>query len=163
VLGLAVLLIVPVTNLMKLSETKSVTLRAGGDDATSAQNIRLVEVIERPNVYFIAFDSLQPEILTQKYLAIPSAPYHEPLKEFRRFSNFFAERVPSLPALNRLLALDDAYYSEKQAELVEEKIFTGFVPSPLFEIFKHNGYQTNTLYAPTISARTAVPLSISTW
>ncbi len=114
---------------------------------TSAKNIRIVDFKTKPNVYFIAFDSLIPKVLLQKHLGLETTPYHEVLDaHFQRFKNFFADRVPTRRSLNSLLALDIGHYSEARRNNIASRFFSGRIPSPLFEIFKHNGYETNTLY-----------------
>ncbi|WP_420860649.1 hypothetical protein [Algirhabdus cladophorae] len=144
--GLLTLVYIPVQFALNSPVTVLAQMSQRQTDQTSAENIRLLTFEERPNVYLIAFDSLQPKVLTRKYMGIEAAPYHAPLAQFRRFENFFAERVPSRPALNRLVALDDAYFRSKEPKRAYKLLFQGIEPSPLFEIFKHNGYQTNTLY-----------------
>ncbi len=112
---------------------------------TTAENIRIVDFKSKPNVYFISFDSLIPKLLLQKHLGLETTPYHEVLDiHFRRFKNFFADYDSTRPSLNSLLALDSKHFSE--AGKNKYKFFSGLIPSPLLEIFKANGYITNTLY-----------------
>ncbi len=114
---------------------------------TSAKNIRIVDFKTKPNVYFISFDALIPKVLLQKHLGLETTPYHEVFDaHFKRFKNFFADRVPTKRSLNSLLALDIGHYSEARKNSIAYHFFSGQIPSPLFEIFKHNGYETNTLY-----------------
>ncbi len=114
---------------------------------TAAADVALVEFENRPNVYFVSFDSMIPRSLLSKYMGLESTSYHEVLDaNFRRFNNFFADRVPSLPSLNSVLALDVDFYESAKAEGRPYDFFTGVRPSPLFEIFKHNGYETSTFY-----------------
>jgi hypothetical protein len=113
---------------------------------TSAKNIRLVDFKTRPNVYFIAFDALMPRVLVRKFLELETTPYHDFLDaHFRRFRNMFADIPSTIGSLNSLLAFDFNYY-----KTIERRkwryIFSGRIPSPLLEIFKHNGYTTNTLF-----------------
>jgi len=113
---------------------------------TSAKNIRLVDFKTRPNVYFIAFDALMPRVLVRKFLELETTPYHDFLDaHFRRFRNMFSNAPSTIGSLNSLLAFDFNYY-----KTVGKKnwryIFSGRIPSPLLEIFKHNGYTTNTLF-----------------
>lgn len=114
---------------------------------TSAKNIRLVDFRTKPNVYFISFDSIIPKVLLQKHLDLETTPYHEVFDaNFRQFRNFFADRIFTKASLNSLLALDIGHFSEAAQNNTESYFFPGLTPSPLFEIFKHNGYETNTLY-----------------
>jgi len=113
---------------------------------TSAKNIRLVDFKTRPNVYFIAFDALMPRVLVRKFLELETTPYHDFLDaHFRRFRNMFSNAPSTIGSLSSLLAFDFNYY-----KIVGKKdwrsLFSGRAPSPLLEIFKHNGYTTNTLY-----------------
>lgn len=116
---------------------------------TSSENIKTVEFKRKPNVYIILFDSLIPTSLMQKHLGAKRAAYHDVLDEhFMKFDNFFVERVPSRPSLNRLLALDSSYFNDlkKLKGRMQFRMFQGFVPSPLFQVFKANGYETSTVY-----------------
>ena len=114
---------------------------------TTADNIRLVDFKSKPNVYFISFDSIIPRALFQKTLGMESAAYHDAFDaHFRRFENFFADRVTTKPSLNSLLALDIAHYSSVDEKGISPYFFSGRIPSPLLEIFKHNGYETTTLF-----------------
>jgi len=131
-----------------LSNSSSSTFKVSKSQGkTSAENIRLVDFTSRPNVYFISFDALWPKALLKKYLDIEAAPYHTVLDaKFRRFKNFFADNVPTTQSLNSLLAFDREHYAKARSATLDNKFFQGVLPSPLFEIFKHNGYETNTLY-----------------
>jgi len=114
---------------------------------TSAKNIRIVDFESKPNVYFIGFDSLIPKVLLQKYLSLETTAYHEVLDaNFQRFRNFFSDGALTKPSLNSLLALDLGHFKEAAVNKTEYDFFPGLVPSPLFEIFKHNGYETTTLH-----------------
>jgi hypothetical protein len=116
---------------------------------TSSNNIKIVKFEKKPNVYIILFDSLIPTSLMKKNMGSERAAYHDVLDQhFLKFDNFFVERVPSRPSLNRLLALDSKYYSKLKQEKgnLQFRMFQGFAPSPLFQIFEANGYETNTLY-----------------
>lgn len=127
-------------------EHESFAVKSSG---TSADNIKLVEFKKKPNVYIVLFDSLVPTALMKKNVGAQRAAYHDVLDEhFMKFDNFFVERVPSRPSLNRLLALDSSYYNKlnKPKGDLQFRMFQGFAPSPLFQIFKANGYETNTLY-----------------
>ena len=114
---------------------------------TSSNNIRLVEFKTKPNVYFISFDSFVPKVLLQKHMGLETTPYHEVLDaHFHRFKNFFADRISTRRSLNSLLALDIEYFDETLENDTYNRFFPGLAPSPLFEVFKHNGYQTTTLF-----------------
>lgn len=123
------------------------TLETTPGQTTSAENIKRVDFKTRPNVYFISFDALIPEAILKRYMGLESTAYHKVLnKHFRRFPNFFADHVPTRPSLNMLLALDKGHYAHAEEFGLHTQFFAGFVPSPLFEVFAHNGYETNALY-----------------
>ena len=114
---------------------------------TSAKNIRLVDFKTRPNVYFIAFDALMPRVLVRKFLELETTPYHDFLDaHLRRFRNMFSNIPSTIGSLNSLLAFDFNYYKTIERKKKWRYIFSGRIPSPLLEIFKHNGYTTNTLF-----------------
>jgi hypothetical protein len=114
---------------------------------TSASNLKLVKFKEKPNVYFISFDSLLPRSIMRKHLDMATTPYHEILdREFRRFPNFFADYPNTFLSLNSVLALDTEHFSRAVENKTELYFFPGLVPSPLLEIFKSNGYETTTSY-----------------
>ncbi|MEJ2622261.1 MAG: sulfatase-like hydrolase/transferase [Candidatus Thiodiazotropha sp.] len=121
----------------------SVTKELSEHRKSTAKNIRLVDFNTKPNVYFIAFDSLIPKSLLQKFLGVKKTDYHEVLEaNFKRFNNFFADYPTTKPSLNSLLALDVDYYNEAASNESEYNFFPGLTPSPLFEVFKHNGYES---------------------
>ena len=64
------------------------------------------------------------------------------------FKNFFADRIPTKGSLNSLLALDIHYYDELKEKnwATADRFFSGGTKSPLFEVFKNNGYETSTYY-----------------
>ena len=114
---------------------------------TSAENIRLVDFKSKPNVYLISFDSLIPRVLLKKYLGLETTAYHEILDtHLRRFNNFFSDQHNTVASFSSLLALDPDHYYKATTDKTSKYFFSGFIPSPLFEIFKHNGYETSTLY-----------------
>ena len=116
-------------------------------ETTSAENIRIVDFKSTPNVYFISFDSMIPKILLKKYLKIETTSYHDILdSKFRRFNNFFADQHNTVASFSSLLALDPDHYQDSLTNKTYKHFFSGFIPSPLFEIFKHNGYEATTSF-----------------
>lgn len=114
---------------------------------TSADNVKLVEFERTPNIYFIGYDSIIPEVIAQKYLGVEALPYHEVLRAHtRRIPNLFADRTPTRRSLNTLLSFERRYTIETQGKGVWYGFFTGNTRSPLFEILKANGYETTTLF-----------------
>lgn len=144
----ALLIVATVGVLVNALQTEaSIPLVPAGPGKTSAENVRLVEFRQKPNVYFVSFDSMIPKTLLQKHLGLESTPYHDILDaNFRPFRNFFADRVLTRRSLNSLLAFDIGHDIQAEQLHTQDKFFSGVIPSPLLEIFKHNGYETNTLY-----------------
>ena len=88
-----------------------------------------------------------PKVLLQKHLGLETTAYHEVLDaHFRRFRNFFADGSPTKQSLGSLLALDKDYYNQAVRNNTVTYFFPGMIPSPLFEIFKYNGYTTTTFH-----------------
>jgi len=84
---------------------------------TSAENIQFVDFKNKPNVYFLAFDSILPKTLLQKHLGLESTPYHVVLDtHFRSFNNFFADQIWTKRSINSLLALDLSHFSKAKKE-----------------------------------------------
>ena len=98
---------------------------------------------EKPNVYFIGFDSVVPESILQKYVGVESTDFHSLFeKEMRRFSNLFATSVSTRYSFNTLLALSqDIFLAESRPDY-----FSGQDLSPLVSIMKENGYETTSIY-----------------
>lgn len=111
---------------------------------TASPNIQLVEFKRKPHVFIVSFDALMPRSLARKHLSHSGFAYQDLLEaKFRTFPNMFADEVPTRRSLNALLALDpDYFYSLKK----HWTLFQGYTPSPLFQIFKSNGYTTNTVF-----------------
>jgi len=106
---------------------------------------------KKPNVYVVSFDSLTPRPLVKKHFQLEGVAYNDFLENnFRVFPNLFADAVPTKASLNSFLALNYQYYFEDIKKLwgsqFNDSLYTGVIPSPLFQIFKYNGYTTNTLF-----------------
>jgi hypothetical protein len=114
---------------------------------TSAENIRLVDFSQKPNVYLISFDALAPMAILKKYMGLENVAHRNILNEkFRTFRNFFSESTTTKESLNLVLSLDKGHYFSSKQKHVQNGYFQGLTPSPLFEIFKRNGYETNTIF-----------------
>jgi hypothetical protein len=111
---------------------------------TSSSNIKIVNFVRRPNVYFLSYDAMIPESLAQKLMNIKSLPYAQMLKKhgFILFKNAFSDGASTKSALNMFLAMDREYY-RAMPEKQQHEIIIGKVAGPLLEIFKANGYSTN--------------------
>lgn len=138
-------------------------------------NFRKIRFVSRPNVYLVSWDSLIPEKIGEEFLAIApgTLEYARFLsgKEFRVFKNAFVDRV-AYPAPERaidpffsdgsrvfhnsLLILDPNLWERLSGDLLhfhkgysfpgQTHYFPGRRPSPLFEIFKENGYRVVVSY-----------------
>jgi hypothetical protein len=113
---------------------------------TASPNIRKVQFKTKPNVYFIGFDAAAPAAVLRKYLDLHEAPlpvaFHK--NGFRVFPNLFTEIYGTQWSWKILLALDHAYY--KRLPDRHGGLMQGTRPSPLIQIFQHNGYEANVLY-----------------
>ena len=136
--------IIFIQTLFPAAPTSKLSIQPG---RTSAENIRTVNFKSTPNVYFISFDSLIPKVLLDKHLGLKTTPYHKVLDaHFHRINNFFSDHPSTVPSLSSLLALDPGHYSRAVSDGISDHFYPGLIPSPLFEIFKHNGYETTSLY-----------------
>ena len=108
---------------------------------TSSENIRVVGFKQKPNVYFFMFESLLPPPVLQMDLRL-HASYDDYLRElgFRRFKNAFSDGLYTTDSASRLLAMDAGYLRALAARNLQNDLFSGRAPSPLFEIFHANGY-----------------------
>ena len=134
-----------------IEKTKTIELPASfistTHGMTSSPFIRLVEFEKKPNVYFLSFDSLIPRSLAKQHLGINDLPYQDYMEQedFRMFRNLFADAVLTRKSLGNFLSLGINRFASKKAE-VYGGFFTGLIPSPMLEIFKANGYTTNTYH-----------------
>ena len=95
-----------------------------------------------PNVYFLSFDALIPTDVVDFFLHLPEPAYSVYLKEhgFREVKNSFAVSVPTRPSLNTIAAVDTNYCDRLGEECLG--LVIGKHPSPLYTVFKKNGYET---------------------
>lgn len=113
------------------------------EKAAGKPAIRLVNFSKKPNVYIVSFDSLIPRSLIKAHLGLEKVAYTETLEEnFTVFRNMFADKRGTQKSLNSFLAFDINYW-EQLENPSSQGFLTGAVSSPLFEIFKHNGYETH--------------------
>jgi len=116
-------------------------------DMTASPKIRKVDFLSKPNVYLIGFESAGAAAVLEKYLGLEDSALAQSFVDnaFHMFRNAFVENVPTKNSFNALLAMDRDYF----LSIVEggsDHLFQGIRPSPLLEIFAHNGYETNTVY-----------------
>ena len=117
-------------------------------DMTSSPDVRIVEFAQKPNVYFLSFDALIPRSLAKQNLGINDLPYHDYMEQadFRIFRNLFADTFATRRSFAHFLSFGTDYYNDKTNNQFFGGFFTGLTPTPMFEIFKANGYTTNTYY-----------------
>src|SRR5262245_26052973 len=115
---------------------------------TGAPTVQKVDFKRKPNVYLLSFDALTTGGIVAKYFNIPTPlRYDEVLEanQVRVLRNAFADRVPTRPSLNSLLALDIDWF-DGLSDAFRLSFFTGRQPSPVVEIFRHNGYRVQTMH-----------------
>ncbi len=109
-------------------------------------NIQHVSFHEKPNIYFISFESLVPRSLLRKHYGLENSPFHDLFEtNFRRFPNFFSDSDDTRESLNMILALDKEMFS-KSPPKYRHNLFPGVQPSPLLGILRNSGYETTTSY-----------------
>ncbi len=118
-------------------------------------NIRHVSFQRTPNLYFVSFESMAPRALLRKHLGVETTGFHDLFDaKMRRFSNFFADAIPTKHSLSSVLALEtEVYYSQRDVLLATRgrkysnpNLFSGQNPSPLLDILHRNGYETTSIY-----------------
>lgn len=115
--------------------------------ASSYDNIKMLEFQNKRNVYFISFDSLIPKSLYRKHFQSESTAYHKIIDDnFSIFENHFADRIATAYSLNSLLSFDLDHFEQAFEDNQPAHFFPGHRPSPLLDIFKYNGYQVTTMY-----------------
>ena len=106
-------------------------------------NIQHVSFREKPNLYFISFESLVPRSLLRKHFGLDTSPFHDLFEaNFRRFPNFFSDDTHTIASLNMILALDKEIFVKSSSEY-SLNLFSGVQPSPLLGILRNNGYETS--------------------
>jgi hypothetical protein len=96
----------------------------------------------RSNVYFLSFDALIPTDVVDFFLHQPEPEYSVYLREhgFREVKNSFAASVPTRPSLNTIAAVDTNYCNRLGEDCLG--LVIGKHQSPLYTVFKKNGYET---------------------
>ena len=112
-------------------------------EMTSSENVRAVRFLRTPNVYFISFDGLAPQSMVRRVFNFPGSEYETVLKTngFRIFKNHFSRSSATTRALHKFLSLDPGFFNNAKDK---NTLYNGITPSPLYEIFKANGYTTYT-------------------
>ena len=130
-----------------------------GHVGANVAHLRKISFQERPNVYFVSFDGLAPRALLEKYMKLSTTDLLDKLeKRFRRFPNFFSNAIHTIQSINLVLALDPSVYTiEKMRDNINPFFFTGQNPSPLFAIFRKNGYETTSIYSDALFGKKKGP------
>ena len=109
-------------------------------------NIQHVSFRDKPNLYFISFESLVPISLFSKHYGLDTSSFHDLFEaNFRRFPNFFSDDTHTTGSLNMILALDKEIFLESHFKY-RYNLFSGVQPSPLLSILRNNGYETSSYY-----------------
>ena len=105
--------------------------------------IKHIKFKKKPDLHIFVYDALIPNYISNKYLDIKETSYSKVLKQedVIIFKNSFADIPGTLSTLNSLLYLNIEEYLK-----LEEKhnFFNGISNSPLFSLFKYNGYKIAT-------------------
>ena len=110
--------------------------------AVDMSSIQHVSFREKPNLYFISFESMVPRSLLKKHYGLDTSRFHDLFEaNFRRFPNFFSEGNTTKDSLNLILALDEEMFF-KASSTYRDNLFSGVQPSPLLNILRNNGYET---------------------
>ena len=110
-------------------------------------NVQHVSFHEKPNLYFISFESLIPRSLLKKHYGLDTSSFHDLFEaNFRRFPNFFSDDTHTTGSLNMILALDKEIFLKSHFKY-RYNLFSGVHPSPLLSILRNNGYETRSYYS----------------
>lgn len=114
------------------------SLRPSPQSTPAFEGIQTVEFTEKPNVYFLSFDGMLPAVLAEKYVGIPTKPIDSLAgqADVLYFRNMFSDAPHTKASFNQILRL------RPNAIWVDDDLVLGVKPSPLREIFRHNGYET---------------------
>lgn len=99
---------------------------------------------DKPNIYILSYDALIPPEIASEYLGLEKLDYVSVLEEYnaRFFKNTFSDGDATQNSLNKILYLDPAIWASKRH--TQNMAFSGMTPSPVFDIFRSNGYKINT-------------------
>ena len=99
---------------------------------------------QKPNVYLVSFDGMIPAALLGR-LGVDSTPFHDLMsRRFRVFRNFFTNDVTTTAAFNTLLSLDESV--KMMLPDLNAQLFAGTQDTPMFRLFRRNGYEITTLF-----------------
>ena len=110
-------------------------------------NNQKINFHDKPNVYFLSFESMVPQSIAKKNFKRNKFAYHDILNNyFYNFKNVFTLAFPSRESLNSLLAFDQKKYLSLKKENKHYDFFIGKQQSPLLKIFRDNNYDLTTFY-----------------
>ena len=102
-----------------------------------------VEFHSTPDIYVFIFDAMVPDYITEKNLGFKTS-YNKYIKEnLTTINNFFSDFASTLHTLNSFLYLDNQKWLLEQNK---NDFITGKKNSPLFDVFKNNGYKVAVSY-----------------
>ena len=109
-------------------------------------NVQHVSFRDKPNLYFISFESLVPRSLLRKHYGLDTSRFHDLFEaNFRRFPNFFSDDNHTTGSLNMILSLDKDIFIKSPFKY-RYNLFSGVQPSPLLRILRNNDYETSSYY-----------------
>lgn len=136
-LPLIIVIIISGAVLSPLMSSKA-TPQSVSQSAPDFPEIRTVEFTTKPNVYFLSFDGMLPEVLTEKYVGF-RPKYADALTgqpDVLYFRNMFSDAPNTKATFNQILRL------RPNSIMADDDLVVGLKPSPLREIFRQNGYET---------------------
>ena len=114
-----------------------------------------IKLKHKPDIIFISFDALVPESIYKRFTKRPrQTKMHQVLeKNFKPYRNHFTDALTTLQSTSSFMALTPkVFYSLPFDRSVSRdyaprfRMYNGQTPSPLFEIFRSNGYEVSTFY-----------------
>ncbi len=146
-------------NLVSNVITDSVLIFEGEKGDTVASNIKIVDFVKKPNIYFISFDAMLAPSIVKETMNLPNIGYQSILDkyQFRWFKNSFSEKSSTAKTLNSVLALDPNYYDQLFEQKRYTTLYRGINPAPLTQILQANGYLTSTYSRDTYFGKNLGP------
>lgn len=116
------------------------------DYMESVPNISIISFKQKPDIYLIGFLGASPDKVLQKSLGLQRSELLRTMDtlKFRRFDGVFSEAATTRKSYDLLLGMTREYV-EGLSELSLGGQFSGNIYSPIFNIFKNNGYEIITV------------------
>lgn len=113
-----------------------------GEEVSTYSQFKKVKFEDKPNIYLVSFDALTPTRNAVDYLGIDQPAYVSVLENngARIFINTFSDYSITDHSLNSALYLDPDIYRSIPHVIPS---LSGLVPSPVYEMFRNNGYKIN--------------------